>query len=376
MGNKQYENALCDLLNDGSICKENRALFKEFFEWEERKLKRKRRLRELDKGCYLTLNTTIVRVRNVNKFFNNKPWKDLTREDIKKVYDDLEEGTIKNKQGKPFKDLSSFYNKVIKSKPFQMAGKADLAREVIEFSGGKEEQVRFFEEVAFKDMAAVLNKPRHKLLFWLAWDIGENINSLLQLKKLDFKLQKNPDNKEEEYLVNLRREILKRSRKARGEITNFRETVQFGKMVLSKLKDNDLVFPMKYTAAKMLLNRVVEKTGAKCTPRGEPINWKDFRSSMACHLLKSGWTSDEINGRLGHKPSSRVLDKYLDHLAMNRHEPKKRLYDNDLELLKEELEAVKRREKLTAMRSEELKKRFDRQEKALVVLMKMVKKKQ
>ena len=35
----------------------------------------------------------------LNKWFDNKPWVKLDKKDIKKVYDDLEDGKIKNKNG-------------------------------------------------------------------------------------------------------------------------------------------------------------------------------------------------------------------------------------------------------------------------------------
>jgi len=61
-------------------------------------------------------------------------------------------------------------------------------------------------EEDFRKIISNAYKPNHKVLFWLAWDIGENINSLLRLKKNDFHRQQNPYTKEPEYRVNLRKE--------------------------------------------------------------------------------------------------------------------------------------------------------------------------
>ena len=79
------------LLNDSSICKENRKLFREFFDWEENKLKRINGLTALDESTYKTLCTYVTKFRNVNNWFANKPWVNLDKKDIKKVYDDLED---------------------------------------------------------------------------------------------------------------------------------------------------------------------------------------------------------------------------------------------------------------------------------------------
>ena len=191
---KRYERTKAVLLGNASICKDNRDLFTQFFEFEEYKLKRQNNLPRLDEACYKTLTGYISRLKNVNAWFNNKPWKDLTKEDIKRVYDALEDGQIKNKQGKPFEDRRSYYNKIFKSKPFRMVGKSELAKEVIEFYTDREQkEVRFVEEADFRKLVSVLSKPVHLFLFWLAWDVGENINTLLQLDKCDFTRQLNQD---------------------------------------------------------------------------------------------------------------------------------------------------------------------------------------
>jgi hypothetical protein len=347
---EQFDRGKEKLLNDKAINKDNRSLFKKFFEFEEYKLKRKNGLAILDDGCYKSLYGYLIAFKNVNSWFKNKAWTQLTKEDIKKVYDNLEEGKIKNQKGKPFKDRKSYYNRIFKSKPFDLAGKKGLAQEVIEFYNNKTEEVRYIELEKFKEMVAVLSKPEHKLLFWLAFDIGENINSLLQLRKIDFHQQIDQNNKQIEYRVNLPKEKLKRSRQSRSEITNFKETSEFLNIVLRRLKDDDLVFPFGYRNAKKILDRAVEITKAKCLPKGQAVTFKDLRSSMACYLLMKGWTSDEINSRLGHKPSSRELDKYINFLAINRHDSKKKLFDSDLTEMRMKMEEMEKREKLKDMR--------------------------
>lgn len=84
---EQFERAKNNLLRDEKIRKENRRVIGEFYEFEEYKLKRKNQLPKLDDACYKTLYSYIHRFRNVNKWFNNKPWRDLTKADIKRVYD-------------------------------------------------------------------------------------------------------------------------------------------------------------------------------------------------------------------------------------------------------------------------------------------------
>jgi len=328
---EQYVAAKAVLLADRTICKANREVFREFFEFEEYKLKRQNGLASLDEGCYRTLYGYILRFRNVNAWFDNKPWRELTAADIKRIYDGLEDGAIHNHRGEPFKDRASYYNKVFKSKPFRLVQKSELARNVIEFyHGDPEKEVRFIEEETFRKMVSVLSNPVHLLLFWLAWDIGENVGALLQLQAKDFTRQRNPQTKEAEYLVNLPRAKLKRSRAPRTEPTLYPETVRYADMVLQRLDREAGVFPFGHRQALKIMHSVVRRTAAKCLPDNAPVRWKDLRSGMACHLLKKGWSREEVDARLGHTPNSKALNAYLSYLAIDRKKPKKRLFDTSL----------------------------------------------
>lgn len=357
---KRYENAKTKLLNDETICQKNRKLFEKFFDWEEEKLKRINGLSEIDESSYRTLYDYIKRFKNVNKWFNNKSWKDLTLQEIKNVYNDLEDGKIKNIHGKKFEDRRSYYNKVFKAKPFQLAGKHKEVKKALEFfTDRKKKEVRFVNKDNFKKMVSVLSKPHHLALFWLAWDIGENINSLLKLSKRDFTKQINRDTKEPEYLVHLPKNKLKRSRKSRREPTLYNETVQYLDIVLQALADDDLIFQFGYRQALKIFHNTVEKSKAICEPNGERPSWKDLRSGMACHLFSIGWHSDDINLRLGHSINSKELGVYLNYMAQNRNRAKKIYHNNKLEDIKTKLDETSQREKLQTNRIERQKDTID-----------------
>ena len=347
---QQYAHGKARLLGDKSICNENRELFQEFFTFEERKLKRQNGLRELDVGCYKTLYGYLHRLRNVNTWFKNKPWQQLTERDIRVVYDALEDGRILNQMGLPFADANSYYSKVFKSKPFRLAGKAELAKSVIEFTVPAKRQVRFFTEDTFHRMVGVVSKTHHALLFWMAWDIGENIGALLQLTKRDLIRQTSSYNNEPEYLVNLAVDKIKRSRSTRSELTLYLESVRFLDVVLQDLDEDDPVFPFGHRQAQKILAAVAQKVGARCEPHGEPIRWKDFRSSMACHLLRKGWSVDEVRARLGHKPNSDAITHYVSYLAIDRSRPKQKLRQGQLQQAQHELQEARNRERLAGER--------------------------
>lgn len=351
----RYAKAKKRLFDDPTICKENKTLFDNFFKFEEYKLKRSNNLRALDSNCFKTLYGYIVKLRRVNLWFNNKPFEKLTESEIKKVYDDLEDGKIKRVDGKPYENLyDSYYCKIFLSKPFELAGKLDITKNIFTYPKRNDKEVRFITEQDFKKIVNHCYKPHHKLLAWLAWDIGENINSLLKLTKNDFTRQENPNTKEPEFIVNLRREILKRSRKPRSEITNYQESVELLDQHLSDLGPHELLFDFGYGNSKKILERAVERAKVKCLPNGEKPTWKDLRSGMACDLLKKGWTTDEVNSRLGHRPSSDEIDKYINFLAIDRHRPKEKVRQYEMEKLNSELEDVKRRERLQTQRNENL----------------------
>ncbi|RKY10328.1 MAG: hypothetical protein DRP56_01345 [Planctomycetota bacterium] len=353
MGRREsYEKAKARLLSDRNTCKENRDLWKRFFEWEERKLKRTNNLARLDDATYKTLSHYVGRFKNVNKWFHGKAWKDLTKDGIQKVYDDLEDGVIKNRFGKPYADRKSYYTKIFKAKPFKMAGKSEIVEDVFEFFRPTENsEVNFIESGNFKKLATATNTLSQKLLLWLAWDVGENIMSLLQLRKRDFRRQINPETGEPEYLVDLRKEILKRSRTPRVEITLYIETVELLDIALGDMKSDNLLFSFGQRQAGKFMSQCVNATHVKCAPSGKGPTFKDLRSSMCCYLLKEGWRIEEVNSRLGHSPNNlSMVSRYANYLALDKHKPKRKLSANMMQSTKEALEESKKTVRLYEMR--------------------------
>ena len=149
-------------------------------------------------------------------------------------------------------------------------------------------------------MTSVVSNPSHLFLLWLAWDIGENVDALLKLQKRDFTRQRNKHTKEPEYLVNLPKAKIKRSRKARTEPTLYPETPRFADIVLSGLEPDDNVFGFGYRQALKLMHSTVKKTRATCMPNNARPSWKDLRSGMACHALDDrGFPSYHRHRRAG-----------------------------------------------------------------------------
>lgn len=352
---ENYERLKAKLLNDPCVCKENRDLFAEFFQFEEYKLKRIRGNPALDENSYKTLLSYTSRLRTVNNWFQNHDWRSLTKVDIQRVYDDLEDGKILTHRGQQIRDKRSYYKLIIRGKPFEMAGKKELVREVMQFSPFQASQdVRFIVEAEFRQLVDTVHKTEHRLFLWLCWDIGENAKSVLRLRKRDCIRQRSEHLSEPEYLINLRKEILKRSRRPRSELTNYRETVSYLDLHLQTLGADDLLFTFGQGGAYKLLTKAAKTSGVRCRPDGQSVTLKDLRSSMACDLLSKGWSTDEVNARLGHSPGSREIVKYANYLAIDRSRPKKKFQDNELHKLTVELDEMRDREKLTAYRLDRL----------------------
>lgn len=350
----QYEVNKEKLLSDKKICLANRKLFKEILEEIEYKLPKINNLPNLDESSYKTLLCYIPRLRNTNTWFKNKNWKQLTEKDIKRVYDGLCDQKLKGSKGKIITGKRDYLNTIFKGLPFKLAGKYDIVKKVTKFekNNNGDKQVRFFDEETHRKIAGATKTIHQRALCWLAWDVGENIFSLLQLQKKDFIKQVN-DYGEKEYLVNLPKEKLKRSRTPRTEILNYNETTELLDILLEDLKPTDYLFNFGHRNALKFLRQSTEKSKTFLKhPLGENIIWKDYRSSMACHLLKKGWTTDEVKSRLGHKPSSPVIDVYVTYLALDRHEPKEKIRNSDIEKLQIELKEFKEKEKLKSVRHE------------------------
>ena len=373
----RYERNKKELLENSKINSKNRNAMKKLLEFEEYRLKRRNNLSEVDEHSYLTLSYYIGRLKKLNSWFKNKDWSKLTKVEIKKVIDNLEDGIIKNKYGKRYSDRSLYYE-MMRGKLFKLIKKNNYASEILdefEIQGRKDtNQVRYVPEEDFRKISDCATSPVQHCLFWVAFDIGENIRSLLTLEKDDFRRQINEETKEPEYLVFLKPENLKRSRTARSEITNYKETVQFLDIVLNNLKPSTKVitnkfmknkklgeihnpnklFKFGYESAERLLTNASEKAGVKSQPEGRKVCWKDLRSGMACDLLKKGWSRDEVNARLGHKPSSRMIDRYINFLALDRNKPKKKVYEGNLKKIEEDLINSKDTNKLQGIRIEKL----------------------
>jgi integrase len=256
---------------------------------------------------------------NVLYWFNHLDLKQLTENDLLTVYRNLEKKKLLSVQGKELSDitLKDIYMRVFKNGFFKFIHKDDIAHAIIKRKVASTQEVRFFELDTLKQITNAAELKSHRLAYWLLFDVGLEVSALVQLRKSNFELKKSK-NDEEYYIVHVPKEISKKGRRVRNNFVSFTETNQLLKNYLEKLRDSDLLFNFEPHGIYRALMRLNEKYDFRVKPTGDQVSIKDFRSSCATHLLKQGWTTDEVKARLGHAPSSDEIDKYVNYLGLHQ----------------------------------------------------------
>jgi len=340
-GDKRNHHKKKKIIINNPIHKNTRKGWKIFFEEREEKLKIQNQLTELNSRSLKTMDGYCSKLKTTDKWFKHKDWNKITEKDIQKVYSGLQTGKIKNRYGKPYANTRAYYTKIFRSEPFGIFGKDRLARKVIKYLVKKDPPVKYISVEDWEKIHVMATEPNHKALLWTAWDIGENVNSLVRLKKRDCKRGIGKEDNEPYYDIHLYKEILKKNRVARTERTMFPETTIFLDMILENKKDDDLVFGINYIQATNIYKKIMKQTGIKCTPGNEKSTLKDLRSGCAMRLLDAGWSVEEINMRLGHHPTSRELERYVTYSTTSRNKPIQRTTaSNQLNMQKELKKAI------------------------------------
>ena len=388
-----------ELLNDSSINQYNRNLMKQFFEEREERLEQNKigkKFAVLDEKNFKTLGSFIGKFRNVNTWLDNIELKESEEfeKSFKEFFKKFISGKILKKNKEPLQDVDFYIGKIFRGEDslFILAGLREIVKRVTKnYRSNNEVIAEWIEE---KNVESIIDNSQgiYKILYQVGWDFGENFSALILTKKSDYKMQYNEVTKENEYLLTLRKEILKRSRKARTEPTRFKRTAELLESHLKELKDNDFVFcrddskvgendknkgkniPMSLRSVEKHFDKIVEKLKIKTQDNKKPTT-KHIRSSMACDLLRKGWSCEEINSRLGHELNSQVLKPYLNSLALDKQKPKIREYKENIQGLNEKITEQKNVNILMEKRLEELKKKDEERDKIIKILWNSIDKK-
>lgn len=349
------------LKKDTTILPENRKIILKFLEHAEDKLKRRKGRGRVEQIRYCkTLLKKIDLLKNTDRFFK-KHFKDITKKDIERVYNALEDGKIKSLKGAAYKFSSrnDFYKKVFKSDFFEFIGKKDLAKEVITRESSDEGEVKFFEFEDLQKMASLCKSLQRELFLYLLFDTSMRIGTLLNMRCSDFEKRHNLDTKRDYYLFHIRKEYTK-SKVDRTDALLIDRTNELLDIALQDKKPEELLFKWGYGNARKIIFDVTRRAKITTKPQGKPVSIHDFRKSGATYLLSRGFNIDYVKARLGHKPSSSVIDRYVNYLGLNANKTIKQSQDMDYNSLKaaykeaiEQLKVLDANQKAMAERLEE-----------------------
>lgn len=314
----RYKQAKLNIAKDKSILKVNRDLILLWLDIKEKELKNRkgreygdeiRWSKTMNKYCYLLRRVV---------YWVKKPLKELTPADIERLYNDLEDGKITTKSGRPYTKYGrkDFYNKVFKSDFFKSLGLKEKAQDIIKLESISDEEVKFFGKEKLDKMITYTHSLKYRFIYFLLFDTGMRIGTVLNLHKNDFEKRYNNETKQDYYMVHIRKEYTK-SKKARSISLWLEETNQLTPMFLDTVKDNDFIFNMGYASVRKHLSNMCKKLNIKTRPDKKPVSIHDFRKSCATYWLSKNVSIDAVRARLGHKPSSNAIDRYVSYLGLN-----------------------------------------------------------
>lgn len=310
---------------------------------------------------YKTLLKELSYINNILYWFNDWDLRKITEKEISQVYNDLESDKLRTFRGKTVAELSKkdYYSKFMKNGFFEFFGKDKIAREVILRKYHEEPEVRFFELNDLKKMVTHAQRIEHRLMLWLMFDTGIEIQAILQLEKKDFTREYDNETKTHYWMVHVRKEISKKFRSRRDLYIHFQETNRLLEEYLPKIEDTDSLFNFGPRNAYKIVKELSAKLNIKVKPSNDPVNLRDFRSSMATYFLgMAKWSTDEVKARLGHKPSSRVIDRYVSYLGLNQEKKRKQAVELDFSNYKRQYEEAQETIRKLKVGQDEIKSRL------------------
>jgi integrase len=317
-----------------------------------------------------TLCKNLGYLKNILYWFNDKSLTEITKDDIKRVYQGIEKGEITTLLGRVLADSSKkdYYGKMFKSGFFKFFNKHGYGQEIILRKIKEDTEVRFFEEKTFKKIVNNTKLKSHEMLFYLLFDTGIEISAILQLIAQDFTLQSD-ETGDSYYVVHVPNEISKKTRPKRDIFIHFEKTNELLKSYLNNLRPEDKLFNFGEKNIGNVLKDIVINNNLKVIPSLTKIQIKDFRSSAACYFLTQGWSTDEIKQRLGHKPSSTVIDKYVNYLCLNQKKKREQVQQINLKEISDKqvkTEEALRKEKIANQSLQDKMKEMDKKIELLI----------
>lgn len=328
------------------------------------------------KRSYHRLNTQRHRLKRVaemlQEYFNIDYIAPTNEKDLKnlqkattELFDRMEEGEIKKKNGKRFvsagdyvKGWKSFWNWFI---VYTQREKNKLLPNITEFLSLKEdrkpcfvffgEKGKFDESEGFKKLLNAA-KPKYKIVMAFAFDSGARVTELLNTKRKDITPIKNSDH----YLLEIRDEVSKTfGRKIKLMLCHelLKEYLDS-----NKFEPNDFIFKINPRVINQYLKRLGEKVLKK-----KGLTMYDFRHNSACYWVSRYSKESSLMYRFGWK-DSKMIHYYTE---FKGHRDTIQAEDLLIDITKTELEKELKEEKNQRAIMQE---RLDLMEKQMAALLK------
>jgi len=338
-----YKNGLERLRNDTSLNKKNRELAVKWIEQKEKQLFDGYSPSERDKWAIRhskTLSKYVLLLGNVCCWFPDLS--NITEKQLTKFKDDFYSDKIKSRKGRIIKSKMDYVSKVIRSDFFKhFLGHRDIVEKVFTAKLRRNEpEVEFVTEEEVKKIVINANQEYLKVAVYLMFSTGLRIGTLLNLKFEDFELKHNVNNNMSYYLVHVKADYTK-SKKDRTVPVVIPEANKLLKEYLTHFKKGEIVFSYSHQGLNKTLKNACIQSDVRTKPTNKLVTPHVLRKSASVYLLNKKYSIDQVKAMLGHKPSSTVIDRYVNYLGLGFEAEINNVQNDSYEKVKSELENVK-----------------------------------
>jgi integrase len=169
---------------------------------------------------------------------------------------------------------------------------------------------------------------------------GMRVGTLLNLKVKDCELKHNVKTNMDYYLIHIQADYTK-SQKNRTVPVVIPRANKLLKDYLTHLKPEDILFPYSHQGISKSLKQACMESKIRTKPTKKLVTPHVLRKSAAIYLLNKKYSIDQVKAMLGHKPSSTVIDRYVNYLGLGFENEINLVQSDSYEKVKSELENVK-----------------------------------
>ena len=268
-----------------------------------------------------------------------------TREDIEKFITKLNKNEFLREDGKPYsgntksdikKFLKQFYKWLLGESEFYPKQVSWLKTKISKDEKPKEKETLSYEEII--KLSEGFDKAEYKILVLLLFDSGFRIGELLSCKKKDLTLEDFERGKKCYWLKCNDSKTTPRKVPVplfTDDINNFVNTAYY-----KNIKDDELLYPKTYNA----LHKAIKETAEKVL--GKRISPHSLRHSSATYYSKMyDGNMNLIGERYGWSFDSKELKTYIRRSGAYQKQGVKKVYDDELTKVREELKEIRKQNK-------------------------------